>query len=102
MVETRADALQLIRKLEPRLRARGVRRLALFGSFVRDAPQPESDVDLLVEFGPAQKTFDNFIATCELLEEALGRRVELVTYESLSPLVGPHILREAQDVVGPD
>jgi len=33
------------------------------------------------------------------LEELLGRRVELVTTEALSPFIGPHILREAEDVL---
>ena len=32
------------------------------------------------------------------LEELLGRRVELVTLESLSPHIGPHILREVERV----
>jgi len=58
----------------------------------------DSDVDLLVEFVPGAKTFDRFVRSCELLEERLGRRVELVTRESLSPSVRPRILAGAQDV----
>lgn len=91
-----------IRLLEPQLRARGIRRLAVFGSFARGAQTPTSDVDLLAEFGPGQKTFDNFFAVCDLLEESLQRRVELLTWESLSPHIGPHILQEAEDVIGAD
>ena len=83
----------------PRLRAHGVKRLALFGSFARNAQHADSDVDFLVEFSPGQKTFDNFFAVGELLEESLGRRVELLTREALSPHIGPHILQEAEDVV---
>jgi predicted nucleotidyltransferase len=80
------------------IKAHGVRRLGLFGSFVRDAPNRESDVDLLVEFRPGTKTFDNFMALADLLEELLQRRVELVTAESLSPYIGPRILAEVEDV----
>jgi uncharacterized protein len=98
-LETKQDVTSRIRKIEPRLRDCGVKRLALFGSFLRNESHADSDVDMLVEFVPGQKTFDNFLAVCELLEESLQRPVELVTPESLSPHIGPHILREAQDVV---
>jgi uncharacterized protein len=76
----------------------GVRKLGLFGSFVRKAQTSASDVDLLVEFDQAQKTFDNFMQLSFFLEELLGRPVELVTPESLSPYIGPHITREVEYV----
>jgi len=88
-----------IREAEEELRGLGVRRLALFGSVRRDEAGPESDVDLLVEFEPGRKSYDNFLAVSELLESLLGRRVELVTTEALSPFIGPHILAEAEDVL---
>ena len=84
---------------ESRIRELGVLRLALFGSFVRGAAGPDSDVDFLVEFDPRKKTFDNLLALADLLEAALGRRVEIVTTAALSPFVGPHILKEAEDVL---
>ena len=77
----------------------GVSRLALFGSVVRNEARPGSDVDVLVEFDPARKTFDNFLALSELLERLLDHPVELITMEALSPYIGPHILAEAEDVV---
>ncbi len=79
-----------------RIRALGVKRLGLFGSFVRDQQRSESDVDLLVEFEQGQKSFDNFIELAFLLEDLLQRRVELLTPESLSPYIGPHILDEVE------
>ena len=77
----------------------GVQRLALFGSVQRNEARGDSDVDILVEFVPGQKTFDHLIALAELLEGKLGHRVELVTAESLSPYLRPYILNEAQDVL---
>ena len=77
----------------------GVRRLALFGSVVRDQARPDSDVDLLVEFAAGRKTFDNLLALSELLERVLDHTVELITFEALSPYIGPHILAEAEDVL---
>src|SRR6266705_3396310 len=49
---------------------------------------------MLVEFEPGAKTFDAFMQLAFFLEALFGRRVELVTPESLSPHIGPHILRE--------
>jgi predicted nucleotidyltransferase len=81
------------------VRALGVVRLALFGSVLRGEPSPDSDVDLLVQFAPGAKSYTRFLALSELLEATLGRPVELVTLEALSPFIGPRILAEAQDVL---
>lgn len=96
---TRSDVLDRLHEVEAEIRGLGVRRLALFGSFARSEPRADSDVDVLVEFSPGQKSFDRFMSLCDLLEETLARRVEVVTMEALSPHIGPHILAEAQDVV---
>jgi predicted nucleotidyltransferase len=97
-VQTRAQLLALLREHETRLGEFGVVRYGPFGSFARESPARDSDVDLLVEFAPGKKTFDNFIQLAFFLEDLLGRPVDLVTPESLSPHVGPHILREVQYV----
>ena len=77
----------------------GVSRLALFGSVQRNEAGAASDVDVLVEFAPGQKTYDHLLDLGDLLEAVLEHRVELVTPESLSPFLRPHILAEAQDVI---
>jgi hypothetical protein len=69
-----------------------------FGSFVRQQQRADSDVDVLVEFEPQRKTFDNFIALAFLLDDLLGRRVDVVTSEALSPYIGPRILDEVEYV----
>lgn len=96
---TREQAVTRLREAEGRIRALGVRRLALFGSVIRDQARPDSDVDVLVDFAPGQKSFDRLVALAELLEHVLDHRVELVTVEALSPFIGPHILAEAADVL---
>src|SRR5579864_1279712 len=96
---TREQAIERLVAFEPEIRALGVQRLALFGSVARGEARSESDVDLLVEFVPGAKTYDRFLALSELLEARLGRTVELVTVEALSPFLGPHILAEAQNVL---
>lgn len=98
-VLTRDDAIRRLLSIEAEIRRLGVRRLALFGSVLRNEARPGSDVDVLVEFVPLEKTFDHFMALADLLEETLGHRVEVVTTEALSPYIGPHILAEATDVL---
>jgi uncharacterized protein len=96
---TKQQVSERVETAREEIEALGVRRLALFGSVVRGQARPDSDVDLLVQFDPEQKTLDNFMALCFLLEDLLEHRIELVTTESLSPYIGPHILREAEDVL---
>ena len=96
---TREQAVARLVASEAEIRALGVERLALFGSVVRGEARPDSDVDLLVQFTPGAKTYARFFALSELLEASLGRPVELVTLEALSPFLGPRILAEAHDVL---
>jgi uncharacterized protein len=82
----------------PRLLPLGVSRLGVFGSVARGEAGPESDLDVLVEFLPGRKTFDTFCEAAEVLEDAVGRRVDLVTAESLSPYLARHILPKVEYV----
>jgi predicted nucleotidyltransferase len=97
---TRELATKRLIEAESDIRALGVARLALFGSVLRNEARPDSDVDLLVQFSPGRKSYARFVALFDLLEARLGRRVELVITEALSPFIGPRILAEAQDVLG--
>ncbi|MCA1694405.1 MAG: nucleotidyltransferase domain-containing protein [Actinobacteria bacterium] len=66
-------------------RVSGVQRLALFGSALRRELQPDSDIDLLVEFEPGRTSGLLRLAPLELeLEELLGREVDLRTPADLS------------------
>ena len=97
-VRTREDIFKMLDENRTPLRALGVKRLGLFGSFVRGQLSADSDVDMLVVFEPGQKTFDHFMQLAFLLEDLLGRSVELVTPEALSPYIGPHTLKEVEYV----
>ena len=98
MIHTKTELITQLQKNQTHLAQLGVNRLGLFGSFVRDQATQSSDIDFLVEFQRGEKTFDNFMNLSFFLEELCGRRVELVTPESLSPHIGPHILREVEYV----
>ena len=98
-VLSREQAVTRLSGCEQEIRDLGVVRLALFGSVLRGDTHTGSDVDFVVQFAPGAKTYPRFFALSELLEERLGRPVELVTTEALSPFIGPRILAEAQDVL---
>ena len=76
----------------------GVKRIGLFGSYVRNEATPNSDIDLLVDIQREKKTFNNFLSLNHFLEDLLGKKVELVTTQSLSPYIGPHILKTVEYV----
>ena len=97
-VETKEDILEVVLRERKRLADLGVVSIGLFGSFVRGDQNPESDIDLLVEFIPQKHTFDNFMDLSFLLEDLLGHKVEVITPEALSPYIGPHILKEVERV----
>lgn len=95
-IRTKTDLLKRIEQNRTAVAAYGVKRLGIFGSFARERQAPDSDVDVLVEFEPNQKTFQNFMGLCFLLEELFECDVELVTPESLSPSLKSSILEETE------
>jgi uncharacterized protein len=95
---TKNDVIERIRKERQRLAFFGVASVGLFGSFVRNEQTPYSDIDILLEFIPEKHTFDNFMEVSFLLEDILGRKVDVVTPEGLSRHIGPHILTEVERV----
>ena len=75
-----------------------IRRLAFFGSVLRDDFRPESDVDVLVEFEPGKTPGFAFFSMEEELSGILGRRVDLNTPNSLSKYFKDEVLAEAEEV----
>ena len=75
-----------------------VRRLALFGSVLRDDFSPQSDVDVLVEFEPGRTPGLGFFRLEHELASLLGRRVDLNTKASLSRHFRDRVLFDARDV----
>lgn len=96
----RHDASAILRSHEGELRARGVTRLALFGSCLRGDDGPDSDIDLLVDFDKNRdlSLFD-FSALQLWLSDLLGRNVDLVQRDQLKPLLRDSIVAEARDVL---
>jgi len=78
-------------------RRHSIRRLALFGSVLRDDFSPESDVDVLVEFEPGARVGLIALAGMEIdLGRLLGRRVEMHTLKGLNPHFREEVLGLAE------
>ena len=87
---------ELLRLNKLQLQKYGVKRIGLFGSYLRGENKKESDIDFLVEFEEGKKNYDNFIDLAFLLEDLFNKKVDLLTHESMSPYLKPHILAEVQ------
>ena len=75
-----------------------IRRLALFGSALRDNFTPDSDVDVLVEFEPGTRVGMIRLAGIELeLSSILGRKVDMNTPGFISKYFRNQVLEEAED-----
>ena len=72
----------------------GYSRLAVFGSVARGTATPDSDIDLIVESPPGTSSFE-FLRFKQLIEQVLGREVDLVDYGGLKPKIDDDIQREA-------
>ena len=85
-------------KIIPILKRHGVLRAALFGSFISGKMKEDSDIDLLIELDQEKSLLDLVALKLEL-EEVLGRKVDVVEYVSIHPLLKERILREQVPVL---
>ncbi len=85
-------------KIRPVLRKHDVCKASFFGSVTRGEATDKSDIDLLVEFEGDKSLLDLAGLKIEL-EELLGKKVDVLTYDSLHPLLKDRILREQEPVV---
>lgn len=83
-------------EIEAFCRRNHIRRLALFGSVLRDDFGPDSDLDVLVEFEPGARVGLRFFGMEQELSEILGRKVELHTPGFLSKYFRDQVIAEAE------
>ena len=92
------EIMAIIRKSKPEVESHyGVKRLGLFGSYVREKQRKKSDVDILVTFNRDIDLFD-FLDLREYLENQLNAKVYLVMESALKPAIGKRILSEVEYV----
>jgi len=89
--EIRSEVASLLKRYD-------VRRAAIFGSFVKGEQKEDSDLDILVEFEGEKRLLDLTGLKIEL-EQALGIKVDVLTYNSLHPLLRDRILQEQKVIL---
>ncbi len=70
-----------------------IKEIGIFGSYVKEEQDAESDVDILVDFFKSTTLF-KFAELENLLSDTLGKKVDLVMKKTLKPRIGKHILDE--------
>ena len=94
MKSTRQDILSSLKKLKGEVaREYSVKTIGVFGSVARDEQTGKSDIDLLVEFSKPVG-FVTFMRLENFLSERLGNQVDLVTSDSLKPVIRQDVLSE--------
>ena len=91
--ETQLEIDDVKRKILPILEQYGVKKAGLFGSVVRGELREDSDIDILVEIEKDISLLD-FVDLKLEIEKKLGRKVDLVEYSTIKPLLKDVILRE--------
>lgn len=81
------------KKINPILKRRDVVKAAIFGSAARGEMKKNSDVDILIKYGSKKSLLDLVRLQFEL-EGKLGKKVDLLTYKSIHPLLRHIILKE--------
>lgn len=85
---------EIKRKVLPVLKKYDLKKAGVFGSIVRGELREDSDVDILVEIGKDDLSLLDFVGIKLELEDALGRKVDLVEYDTIKPLLKERILAE--------
>ena len=94
------EILKKIEESKDKIKKFGVRRIGLFGSYVRNEQKKGSDIDIIVEFEKGKKTFDNYMELKFFLEDLFNCKVDLVILESIKPDLKSHILRSVKYATG--
>lgn len=95
----KAEILKKLKISKPDLYKFGVVSIGLFGSVIRNESNNDSDVNILIDFNSEFEAFENYMDTCNFLENIFkGYKLDIVTEKGLSPFIGPYILKEVEYV----
>jgi len=83
MIYTQQNLRNILQTNQNKIIQYGAKGLGLFGSYSRGEQNEESDLDFVVEFYKEKKNYKNFIHLCYYLEDLFGKKVDLLTLESL-------------------
>jgi predicted nucleotidyltransferase len=79
------------------LRKHGIRKAGIFGSYARGEQRKNSDIDVIIE--PQKRTGFGFVRIMYDLENELGKKVDLLTYGGINPLLKRKILEDEKRIL---
>ena len=92
----RDDVIARLKQAEPALRARGIRRAAVFGSVARGDNRPDSDIDIMIEVDPeTHLTVYEYVGLKEYVAGLFDSPVDVVSRDGLKPYVRPTATADA-------
>ena len=93
-----AEILDVLRRLEPELRAKGVRHAGLFGSTARGEAGPDSDIDIMIDLDPDLPiSVYGYVGIKLFIEDSFEGPVDVVNRNSLKPHVKPNAIADLID-----
>ncbi|OAN54116.1 nucleotidyltransferase [Paramagnetospirillum marisnigri] len=93
------EVIAILRAHEDFYRAKGVTRMAVFGSVARGDAGPDSDVDLVIDYDRESRF--SLLTLCGVQNDTadwLGRKVDVLTWDALKPRISKRVAEEAADV----
>lgn len=94
----KTDIEEIKRKVLPILKEAGVTRSSIFGSYVRGEARKDSDVDILIE-APEGMSLLDLVGLEMKLEKVLKKKVDLLTYNSISPYLKDYIQKDQVQIL---
>jgi predicted nucleotidyltransferase len=92
----RSEAIACLKEHADAIKALGATSLYLFGSSARDEARVDSDLDLFVDYDPEKKfSLFDLVGIKHLLEDELGMPVDVMTRDSLHPMLRDDIEKSA-------
>ena len=92
------DVQKLRQQILPILRHHQVKEASLFGSYAKGTMKKGSDIDILVRLSKTASLLD-FVGMKQELEQSLKRKVDLVEYETIKPLLRESIMRNRIELI---
>jgi hypothetical protein len=91
---TKEEILKKLRENKDKIEKFGVKKIGIFGSFVRGEAGEKSDIDVVVEFERGRATFKNVTGLVDFLEELFGREIDLLTPDGIESIRIKHVKEE--------
>ena len=90
------DAIDILRRNESALRARGIRHAAIFGSVARGEGRPDSDLDIMIDIDPeAHVTLFDYVGLRDYVASLFDGRVDVIDRDALKPHLREPTARDA-------